>query len=153
MVYGDMMPILVENGGSVNVADKHEGLTPLHIASYRGEFTIVEYLLKRKANILAVSKKFVTPLHFAAFCGCANVVKMFLRKCNFNHKIINKKDIFGNTILHCAAVSGNSRLVKYLIQRGADVEARNKFTHSALHLAKRKTVIEILMNAQDYNSR
>ena len=113
----NVMPCLVENKANVNVCQS-EGFTPLHRAAYKGEADVVNYLLDKNANIQAVTKAFkITPLHFATFNGHFETVRMLLQECNYNHRVVNKKDSFGNTALHCAAVSGNSTLVNYLIQK------------------------------------
>ena len=49
--------------------------------------------------------------------------------------LINKKDDEGYTPLHLAVIAGNRPVIRYLISRGADVDAVDNERHSALHWA------------------
>ena len=50
-------------------------------------------------------------------------------------ELLNKKDDEGYTPLHLAVIAGNKPVIKYLISRGADVNAVDNERHSALHWA------------------
>ena len=51
---------------------------------------------------------------------------------------INEEDLFGWTPLHCAV--GNLEYVKYLVEHGADVNAKNAYKGlTPLHVAMLKT--------------
>ncbi len=55
-------------------------------------------------------------------------------------KLLNQKDEEGYTPLHLAVISGNRTIVKYLVTRGADVNAVDNEKHSAVHWATGKSV-------------
>ena len=60
---------------------------------------------------------------------------------------VNQKNILGMNALLLVAGYGDDRMVKLVIEAGADVNATNDFGHSALHLAivgKRSQMKKIL---------
>ena len=50
----------------------------------------------------------------------------------------------GNTILHCAVLNGDIGVLKYLIENGALINAKNKNGDYPLHIAAKVSNIEIL---------
>jgi hypothetical protein len=42
-----------------------------------------------------------------------------------NHEVVNQRDASGATALHYAAFNGHRRIVKLLIERGADINSRD----------------------------
>lgn len=48
---------------------------------------------------------------------------------------MNAKDNSGNTALHVAAESGEEDVAKILIENGADVNFKNDFKETPLHIA------------------
>ena len=52
--------------------------------------------------------------------------------------LLNKTDEEGYTPLHLAVISGNSAIVKFLLSKGADVNAVDNEKHSAIHWATGK---------------
>ena len=63
-----------------------------------------------------------TALHWAAFYGCEQAVNYLLA---WNKLDINEQDNEGLTPLHLGCMSGNSRVVKRLILKGAKKDLRN----------------------------
>jgi ankyrin repeat protein len=70
----------------------------------------------------------------ASYFGIVSWVRMLLTKTwKFSfHKLIEKKDILGRTPLIYAAFSGHEAVVRLLLDRGADVEAKAEDKWTAL---------------------
>lgn len=74
-----------------------------------------------------------TALHWAAFYGSEQAVNFLLA---WNIIEIDKVDFEGLTPLHLGAMSGNSRVVKKLLLRGASKYALNNKQHRPVDVAR-----------------
>ncbi|MGG3928307.1 ankyrin repeat domain-containing protein [Metabacillus fastidiosus] len=73
-------------------------------------------------------------------------IKNILRK---NPSLISGRDQYGFSILHAAVMTENEELVEYLIEMGADVNAKNDEGISPLHIVLDEGVAECLLNNGD----
>ncbi len=144
--------LLLEHGAKIDAAETRKGQNALMWAAAEGHCEIVDYLIKRGADVKAVSKGGFTPLVFAAQKGDVQSVKSLLDaglspnyvlsngasvlgvavtggkadvvKVLLDHNVnVNSADKDGNTPLHVASQSGNLEVVKALLAKGADVNA------------------------------
>jgi len=78
-------------------------------------------------NFLCKDCGFTQTHHFA---------KLSLGRVLRKTEAINQKDYFGNTLLHCAVMTGAMNLtgLRYLIASGAEINARNSFGETFMHL-------------------
>ena len=106
------------------------GETQLHAAAAAGHSTLVQLLLDNGADGRARNVKGNTALHLAA-TGEHHVTAAVLlsRSCE-----IDARNLYGQIPLICAAESGKM-IVDLLLARGADIMAKDKFGHTALHYA------------------
>jgi ankyrin repeat protein len=74
-------------------------------------------------------------IHKLARRGKVNKLRVLLAQ---NPELIDKKDRFGWTALQLAAAKGHLKVVKLLIDTGADINATDQFGFTALHLAALK---------------
>ena len=150
----------------INAKTETEYLTPLHYAAYRGNIKVIELLIQNSANVNALSynglnmlhkgaqgnspnsiiyfnKKYkidisstnndqLNALHFAAISGMDNSV-IYLLHLGLDPNI---QDIHGNTALHYAVKYNQIRIIKKLIQNGADKNILNKNKISPATLAR-----------------
>ena len=101
-----------------------EGGTPLEIAAEAGHMEIGTLLVQAGAEVDIFS---------AASLGRQAQVEAFLRDAP---ALLNaKRRLGGYRPLHCAAECGHPEIVRRLIQRGADVNTRNAWGGTPLHLA------------------
>ena len=110
------------------VNSKYHRTTPLHKASETGNLKMVKALILLGAEVDAKSIAFnLIPLHVAAQSGRISIVKYFIEK----QKIpLESKDGSGQTPLHHA---GNVDVAKYLIEKGANIEAKDEDGNTPLN--------------------
>lgn len=176
----ELVKFLVEKGADIN-AQNSELKTPLHIASYKGNLEIAKFLIEKKVNINALDKNQRTPLRRAIGKNNLLMAKLLLenganinlgkepkslfvpavRKGNLEMvKLLLQYDqgqkIFENTkndLLHGASKKNHQDTVKFLVEKGADVNfqsARNKVTPLSLAVKSgNKDIVKYLLDAGD----
>jgi hypothetical protein len=124
--------LLLASGARVDCRDEL-GLTPLHLAAWRGRLELAALLLQKGATVNAVSKPGrITPLHCAAWAGHHQVVALLLQKGGR----VDSRDVNGWTPLHGAAFEGHDRVVAVLLAKGARVNATDGRGRTPLYWAK-----------------
>eukprot|EP00210_Caulerpa_lentillifera_P003601 g3436.t1 len=153
-----VLELFLNRGCNIEAVNSN-AYTALHKAAATGSVSAVKALLKRGANIRALTSKRQTPLHLAAEQLRDEVLTLLIEEVD--SKIINLKDENGRTILHQVAVQENGRLLKLLIERGADVNSIDKEGQTPLHYATKshcQMTVETLLQcgcdvtAKDINS-
>jgi ankyrin repeat protein len=111
---------LLGQGADVNGA-QGDGMTALHWAADQGDEALTELLLASGATPAASTRigRYV-PLHLAAKGGYAGVVRRLLAAS----VDVNATTTTGASALHFAAASGNAQTITLLVDRGANVNAR-----------------------------
>ena len=104
---------LIKNGAEVDAKDEN-GRTPLHVASNINNLQIVELLTRNGAKVDAKDKNGRTPL---LGTDDLEIVKLLLRA----GADVNATDSNNNTLLSENAQEGNTEIVEYLINYGADL--------------------------------
>ena len=134
----------------INAKTDGDNQTALHYASFRGNMTIIKLLIENFADINALTTTGYNMIHKAAMGNKPSAIIYFNKKYNMNigdtddnemnalhlavrnsmeNSVIfllslgldpNLKDKDGNTPLHYAVKKGQSRIIKKLLQRGAD---------------------------------
>lgn len=138
-------------GAAVNAKAVVGGRTPLHDAAEGGHMDVVEYLVRKGAEVNARGKRDISPLlrKLEANPEAKNLVQFL----NTEHAKKGESD----TPLQWASEMGHKDVVKYLIARGADVNAMNSWGNTALHWAAihdRKDMVECLIaGGADVNAK
>ncbi|MBN8724424.1 MAG: ankyrin repeat domain-containing protein [Acidobacteria bacterium] len=114
---------LLQSGADFNMKNKF-GRTPLQIATYNKQYSLINQLLQSGADVNAKSIHGDTALMDASTSQSASLVKQLLQ----SGADVNAKSNSGTTALHCALVSANhnGEIVKLLLQSGADPKAKDK---------------------------
>jgi len=136
---------LIELGASVH-AENAKAVTPLILASQKGNLTVVQQLWKRGASVQQSSHTGSTPLIQAAHFGHFQTVKFLLEKGASMEKANNHN----TTPLMRAAQEGNVAIVDLLLKHGAEVNRRNNEQMSALMLASQRghaSVVQLLIDS------
>lgn len=126
--YPGTVRLLLDSGVDIEAKEEGDDATPLIVAASHGQTDTVELLLERGAKIEAKDNVGDTPL-IAAACDCAvidmpdtfNAINLLLQK-GADIGATNKK---GTTALMRAADWGRSEIVKLLLEKGANVEAKD----------------------------
>lgn len=124
----DVIKCLVTNGA--NVDEKNgDGNTPLNNACARKKdgYVIIKILLELGANINIQNDLGNTPLHeLFKIENSFDSIKLLVSTAMEIKKLLDTGNINGNTPLHLASYHQNPEVVQYLIDKGADVTAKNK---------------------------
>ena len=88
--------------------------------------------LLQPETILDKDKRGQNALHYCAENQNLNCIEQIIEA---DPDLLNQTDEEGYTPLHLAVISGNSSIVKFLISKGADVNAVDNEKHSAIHWA------------------
>jgi ankyrin repeat protein len=133
---------LVAQGLDVNASNKH-GWSVLRMPCYQPSgkaLKIMKFLVENGADIDAVDSTNETVLFYSANYPKNNKISQFLIDAGAN---LEKADKWGNTALMVACKAGNGKLVKVLLEKGADKDAKNNagksitdIVEEALKLAK-----------------
>lgn len=129
----NVLDLLVKAGANVNERNK-QGVTPIEIAIEQEHAEQVDFFAKNGADIFAEDMDGNSPLSKALDRLTPDMLKMLVNKEN-----VNAKDSSGNTALHIA-IQKDAPIdyIKYLIDAGSDVNARNKNGDSVLFIAAGK---------------
>ncbi|CAD5120373.1 DgyrCDS8945 [Dimorphilus gyrociliatus] len=116
--------------------DLHQGdehkFSLLHWAAMRGNKQIVDMLLQRGANPVAVNASGDRPIHLAASFGHLEVILLLADYSNE----MNWTNIHGNTPLHYAAFWNFEDVAITLVDKGAHVRHANRFNQTPIDLAR-----------------
>jgi ankyrin repeat domain-containing protein 50 len=156
----DVMQLLLEKGADFTAKD-NSGRTPLHLAIAHGRSSVMQLLLEKGADFSAKDKKGWTALHYAtlndntAFKDRKEVVQLLLEK----GADVTAKDYGRRTALHYATLNSREffdgrefldsrkafddrdyfgdrgEMVQQLLEKGADVTAKDDNGRTALHFA------------------
>jgi hypothetical protein len=127
------LEILTEAGAPINERNK-QGSTPLAIAIDNGIKEHITFYAEHGADIYAADKSGLTPLDRAIKSNSLEIFQTLI-----NEKNVNSKDSNGNTPLHIAIMQDAPMpFLNYLIDNGADVNARNSSGDSVLLMAAQK---------------
>lgn len=152
-----VMQLLLERGAPVNIlSDDYlkDEKTLLHLAAAGGHDGLIQVLLNLGLDVNSKNKYGQRPLHLAAHGGHEAAAKLLLSK----GAILDARDIYDITPLHEAEMGDYKALpvMRLLLERGAAVNARNKWGSTALeHAAGRGfgAAAQILLeNGADVNA-
>ena len=110
----------------------NEGCTPIYWAAKWGRLRIVEYLISKGANIETENENCWHLIHLASSSGLLSIVQYLIEKRNVDKDIKAK---VGETPLHFACCENRLEIVKYLISKGANIEAKKQYGETPLYWA------------------
>lgn len=129
----DFSRILIDGGSDVN----HKGnlSAPIHFAAKGGHVDMCHLLLNRKSRISLLDREDWSALHYGALNGRRGVCELLLDR---DPDLLELRNNNGDTALQVCVKNGHLREVRFLLERGADVESRNDsdvtpLIHAAAH--------------------
>jgi ankyrin repeat protein len=162
---------LIKSGHQINEQDE-SGLSSLHIATLKGNLTIVRRLLEAGSNpnIRTITDEVFneddlfghadaivsslrglgnkTPLHIAAKDSLHDIGRLLLTY----GADINTLDAGLCTPLHWSANKGDSQFVRLLLEHNANPNARDLAWSTPLHEATRKNHLDVVKLLMNYNA-
>ena len=127
----------------VNSCDLN-GISPLMLACYLGDVSLVQMLLDNGADpLMASTKNNVTVLHVCAERGFVEIAKLILRK--YPSLVFEVESEKGNSALHVATEWDYIELVKMFTELGGrqlSVELKNKKGYSVIDTAYKNNTQE-----------
>lgn len=129
----DVLSLLTSHGAPVNERNK-KGVTPLSLAIDKNNITHLTFYASSGADINAEDMEGNTPLTRVLESPTDEMLRKLITPRN-----VLSKDSAGNTPLHIALIKDSPyEYIKFLVDSGADVNARNKDGDSVLFMAVRK---------------
>ena len=116
---------MIEKGADINITESEYRRTPLHYVCFDGTLEIVRNLLDNGANINAKDSQGNTPLFYC------------LRNHNPMRGLHAHKPSYydGDMQLYLNNIEEGNKILKYLVERGADINCRNTAGLYVLELA------------------
>ena len=134
----DMALLLLKSGADLKSG--HSGsVTPLHLASAKGNREILEALVSRGADINGRDENGNTPLHNAAEAGIVDTAGFLIA----NGADINAKDKNVDTPYLKALYNNKSDMAEFLLSKGADPSVTGKRNLPLLHEAASNGYLQI----------
>lgn len=112
----DIVRYLIAHGANVNYRGSEWGHTALSEAAGRGFDDVVDILLKAGADARAKDRNGYTAFAIAALGGQNDVAEALLK-----YGDVNGVDSSGNTLLMAATTTGQTEAIRWLVEKGADV--------------------------------
>jgi len=132
--------LLIAKGGDVNVKNSR-GQTPLFHAIAAGHKDVAELLIAKGAEVNLMNKNGQAPLDLSLSQNRKDIVELLIAEA----------------AIHTAARLGDVDKVRSYLEKGADVNVKDKDGQTALHVAarnKRKDVAELLISrGADLNAK
>ncbi|MBN2315392.1 MAG: ankyrin repeat domain-containing protein [Sedimentisphaerales bacterium] len=123
--YGDVAQSLISKGADINAKSNTWHTTPLIAAIKNGHKNVAELLIAKGADVNAKGRGEDTALHVTAMNrskmkDCTDIMRQLLDK----GADIEARQRHGATPLACAAYDGNVETARFLIEHGANIEAK-----------------------------
>ncbi|OAL44802.1 ankyrin, partial [Pyrenochaeta sp. DS3sAY3a] len=114
----------------------------IHKAAYKGDIPLLVSLIATCENIDVLNYYGCSPLHLAIRGHQAEGVRLLL-EAGADPDVEDIVESTGQTVLHGASCLGNAEMIRYFVERGANVRTARLNGDTALHNAARIASAEI----------
>lgn len=131
----------------------NSGWTPLHYAAFSGELEVAKLLVAKGANVRAENaygQKPIDLIHYSKDDGYKGVMELLLDKGKGK---VNDTDKDGCTLLRYAVIIGNLEAIKFLIDKGANIHAKDNEGRTPLDLAREGGNTEVVNMLSSINTK
>lgn len=126
---------MIDSGSNANMRTNDGGKTPLHVACHLGNLQMVMLLLRKKADVMAMTDRGFTPLHVAAQKGFAKIIVALVAA----GALVNATEKTGCTPLHESAANGHEEATLKLLELKAEPNLKDfRYNLTAANLAHEK---------------
>ncbi|KAL1989132.1 hypothetical protein VTN96DRAFT_3679 [Rasamsonia emersonii] len=136
-----MVELLLDHGADMH-AQMENGDTALHIATARGQRKVMKLLLARNFDTTITNRKGFPVLQVAVGTADDEATVPLLVKSKVDVNAVNPSS--GDTTLHLAVEYKRPRILLFLLNKGANINAFNKQGLTPLHLAAKLNNCEAL---------
>ena len=154
--HAEVLRQLVGLGIPINITDA-DGMTPLHYACQQFNTRAAELLITQGADVDIRNNNGITPLHY--LCTKEGNVEIYEKLISRDR--VNILNNAGESLLLCAVNKNFMKIVKYLINNGADVDLGDLNGYNPLHhscsIGNKRMVLYLVkqgkayLNARDIN--
>lgn len=110
-------------------AKNDDEATPLHVAAENNHANIMERLIVAGASTTATTRENMNALHLSSLFGNIAAAMVLVES---NKVAVDATAANGVTALHLAAMQGHLFLVKYLVEKGASIDATTTHGHNVI---------------------
>lgn len=135
-----MFSILNSNKWDINFRDEN-GWAAIHYACDEGNIRIVDILIKSNADVNLKTNNKKTALHIAVSRGYFDISKLLVENGGCT---LNSTDDEKNSIVHICALIGHLELLKYILERFPNADAKNIYGKTPIDLSTKDNVKEVL---------
>lgn len=124
---------LLALGADANYPEPSLGLSPLMMATIRGDAAMAQRLIAAGADVTVIDKNGNNLLHLAVEGGNPDLLALLLEQEGININLA--RDVYGFTPLLMAANDNNVAMVEQLIDAGADLEIGDDWGDTPVNIA------------------
>ena len=119
-----------------------------YIAVQSGSYELVKFFVEKGADIHETAKAGENCLHIAACHGHLNLCQTLIADHGFDKNIADNN---GVTALLNSVQSGSYELVKFFVEKGADIHQTTKAGKNCLHIAARNGHLNLCQTLIDHH--
>lgn len=134
------LEVLVQSLLDLDVRNS-SGRTPLDLAAFKGHVECVDVLINQGASILV--KDYIlkrTPIHAAATNGHSECLRLLIGNAE-PQNAVDIQDGNGQTPLMLSVLNGHTDCVYSLLNKGANVDAKDRWGRTALHRGVSRSIL------------